>query len=243
MDSGYYAACTALLARTQALDAVANNLANTGTTGFRAEHSMFRSVLASAGQTGSPLNQAINNFGVLGDSRFDLAQGNLERTGNDTDLAIEGSGFFVVQTPKGVVYTRNGNFQVSPQGQLITSQGDPVMGDKGIVNVLGGKLNISADGTLSVNGAVAGKLKIVEFPAGTQLESLGETYYTAPKGTSTEAKNSSVRQGMLESSNVNPVSSVVQLIMVQRAAEMMQRALTMFHNDINKVATQDLPRV
>lgn len=241
MDSGYYAACTALLSRTQALDAVANNLANTGTSGFRAEHSMFRSVLTSAG--GSALNQAINNFGVLGDTRFDLAQGNLEHTGNDTDLAIEGKGFFVVQTPKGVVYTRNGNFQVSPTGQLMTSQGDPVMGDKGILNVLGGKLTISPDGTLSINGAIAGRLKVVEFPAGTKLESLGETYYTAPNGTAVAAKDTSVRQGMLESSNVNPVKSMVDLIMVQRAAEMMQRALTMFHTDINKTATQDLPRV
>lgn len=241
MDSGYYAACTALISRTQALDTVANNLANTATNGFRAEHNMFHSVLASAG--GSALNQAVNNYGVLGDTRFDFSQGNLERTGNDTDLAIEGSGFFVVQTPTGVVYTRSGNFQVSAQGQLITAQGDPVMGDKGIVNVMGGKLSISPDGTISVNGAVAGRLKIVEFPPDTPLESLGKTYYGAARGTATAATKSNVRQGMLESSNVNPVASVVDLIMVQRAAEMMQRALTMFHTDINKVATQDLPRV
>jgi flagellar basal-body rod protein FlgF/flagellar basal-body rod protein FlgG len=244
MDSGYYAACTALVSRTQALDTIANNLANAGTVGFRAERNIFSSVLAAAGSaSGSPLNQAINNSGILSGTTLDLSQGALQKTGNDLDLAIQGSGFFVVQTANGPMYTRNGSFQVSSKGQLVTSTGDAVMGDKGVISLLPGPVSISADGTISSNGAVAGSLKVVEFPPNTQLTSVGNTYYSAPANTAVAAANSSVQQGVLESSNVNPVSSMVELITAQRSAEMMQRALSMFNSEIDKTATQDLPRI
>jgi flagellar basal-body rod protein FlgF len=244
MDSGYYAACTALVSRTQALDTIANNLANAGTVGFRAERNIFSSVLAAAGSaSGSPLNQAINNYGILSGTTLDLSQGALQKTGNDLDLAIQGSGFFVVQTANGPMYTRNGSFQVSSKGQLVTSTGDAVMGDKGVISLLPGPVSISADGTISSNGAVAGSLKVVEFPPNTQLTSVGNTYYSAPANTAVAAANSSVQQGVLESSNVNPVSSMVELITAQRSAEMMQRALSMFNSEIDKTATQDLPRI
>ena len=244
MDSGFYAACAALMARSQALDLVANNLANTSTPGYRAQHNIFRSLLASAtGRLTSGLNEAVNNFGVLGGSQMDLTQGNLEHTGNDLDFAVQGPGFFVVQNPDGRFYTRNGNFQVSAQNQLITAQGDPVMGENGIIRVVGGPVSVSPDGTISVNGAVAGKIKLVEFPAGTAIESAGKGYYTAPAKSDAAAKNSTVAQGTLESSNVNPVASAVELVAVQRYAEMMQRALGMFHSELNRIATDELPRV
>lgn len=243
MDSGFYAACTALMSRSDALDTIANNLANTSTAGYRAQHNIFSSVLATAKNSLPVLNQAINDYGVLGGTRLDTTQGSLERTGNELDLALEGRGYFVVDTPTGRVYTRAGNLQVSPHGQLITAQGDPVMGEHGVIPVVGGPMNISPDGTISVNGAVAGKLKIVEFAPGVNLQSAGGTYYTAPKGTEVAATQTNVRQGMLEGSNVNPVASVVELISVQRTAEMMQKALSMFNQDMNKTATQDLPRV
>jgi flagellar basal-body rod protein FlgF len=244
MDSGFYAACAALMARSQALDLVANNLANTSTPGYRGQHNIFRSFLATAsGHPGSGLNQAVNDFGISGGSQMDLTQGNLEHTGNDFDFGVQGPGFFQVQTINGPVYTRNGNFQVSPQGQLITSEGDPVMGENGIIRIVGGPVTVSSDGTISVQGAVAGKMKLVEFPPGTGLESVGKTYYSAPKNSGTPAKQSSIAQGSLESSNVNPVASAVELVAVQRYAEMMQRALSMFHTEFNRIATEDLPRV
>lgn len=244
MDSGFYAACTALMARTQALDMVANNLANVSTPGFRAQHDMFRSLLTGSSiYPMSGLNQAVNNYSVLGDSRLDFAQGNLEKTGNDLDLAIQGSGFFAVQTTAGPVYTRDGNFHISPQGKLVTSQGDLVMGTTGPIDIVGGPVSISPDGTISVNGAVAGQLKVVDFPPGTALESVGATYYSAPPKKEIPATEASIQQGALEASNVNPVSSAVELITVQRYAELMQRALSMFHTDMNQIATQDLPRI
>jgi len=244
MDSGFYAACAALMARSQALDIVANNLANTSTPGYRAEHNIFRSFLATAsGHLASNLNVAINDFGILSGNQLDFAQGNLDRTGNDLDFAVQGPGFFTIQTTKGQFYTRNGNFQVSPQGQLMTSEGDPVIGENGIIRIVGGPVNVSPDGTISVNGAVAGKMKLVEFPAGTQLESVGKTYYSAPRNSAVASTNSTVAQGMLESSNVNPITSTVELISVQRYAEMMQRALRMFDSELNRTATEDVPKV
>ncbi|MGA2727699.1 MAG: flagellar basal-body rod protein FlgF [Terracidiphilus sp.] len=244
MDSGYYAACTALVSRTQALDTIANNLANVSTVGFRAEHNQFSSILTNAGGGASTaLDQAINNFGILGGTSLDGTQGALQKTGNDLDVGIEGPGYFVVQTNDGPMYTRNGAFQVSSKGQLVTSTGDAVMGDKGVISVPPGTVSISPDGTISSNGAVTGKLKVVEFPAGTELTTQGSTYYAAPPNTAAAATSSSVRQGALESSNVNPIASMVELVNAQRSAEMMQRALTMFNSEIDKTATQDLPKV
>jgi flagellar basal-body rod protein FlgF len=243
MDSGYYAACTALLARTEALETVANNLANTNTTGYRAQHNLFRSVLTAVNGSSSAVNQAMNDYGVLGGTRLDLTQGALEHTGNDLDLGIEGPGFFVVQTPTGRVFSRSGNLQVSAQGQLITAQGDPILGENGVIPVVGGPMSISSDGTISVNGALAGKIKLVEFPPGVELKTLGGTYYTATRSSEIDATRSQIRQGMLEASNVNPVASMVELITVQRSAEMMQKALSMFHGDMDRIAAQELPRL
>lgn len=245
MDSGYYAVSTALIARTQALDTIANNLANASTNGFRAEQNVFSSVLASTdGMPTSALDQAINNFGVLGGTSLDLSQGALQKTGNDLDVAIQGGGFFVVQTANGPRYTRNGSFQVSATSQLITATGETVVGDNGRpITILPGPVSIGPDGTISSNGAITGKLKVVEFPAGTQLQSAGGSDYTAPPGSATAPVNSIIQQGALESSNVNPITDTVDLITAQRTAEMMQRALFMFNSDLDKTAVQDLPKV
>ncbi len=244
MDSGYYAACTALISRTQELDTIANNLANVSTNGYRAEQDVFSEVLATAGNpSGSALNQAMNSYGILSGTTLDQNQGALQKTGNNLDLAIEGRGYFEVQTADGPMYTRNGAFQISAHGQLMTSQGDAVMGSAGVIPIPPGPVSISPDGTISSNGAVVGKLKVVDFPAGTQLNSMGNAYYSAPANTATPSVGSSVRQGMLESSNVNAITGMVQLVNAQRSAEMMQRALSMFNSEIDKTATQDLPKV
>ena len=244
MDSGYYAAGTALVTSTQQMDTIANNLANASTVGYRAEKDIFSSVLADASNGGaSSLDKAINNYGILSGTILDQSQGALQKTGNDLDVAIQGPGYFVVQTANGPMYTRNGGFQVSGKGQLVTATGDAVMGESGTLTMLPGKVSISADGTISVNGAVSGKLHIVGFPAGTKVESAGNSYYTAPPDTAQTSTDSEVRQGFLESSNVNPILGLVDLITTQRSAEMMQRALSMFNSEIDKTATQDLPKV
>jgi len=244
MDSGYYAAGTALVTSTQQMDTIANNLANASTVGYRAERNVFSSVLADASNgTASPLDKAINNYGIVSGTLLDLSQGALQKTGNDLDVAVQGPGYFVVQTSNGPVYTRNGSFQISGKGQLVTDMGDAVMGEGGTIKMPPGHVSISADGTISVNGAITGKLDVVEFPAGTNLQSAGNTYYSAPANTAQPSTTSDIRQGFLESSNVNPILGLVDLISTQRSAEMMQRALSMFNSEIDKTATQDLPKV
>jgi flagellar basal-body rod protein FlgF len=245
MDSGLYAAATALMARTDALDTIANNLANASTGGFRARHTTFSSVLAGSGHPlASQLNEATNSYGLLGGSRLDMQQGSLERTGNELDIGIDGPGFLTVQTASGTAYTRAGNLQISNQGQLVTSVGDAVIGTGGTITIpRGATLTISSDGTISANGAIAGKLKVVEFAASADPQSMGATYYTVPSKDVLPSATSQVRQGMLEGSNVNPVSSVIELINAQRAMEGMRHALTMIDSEIDKTAAQDLPRV
>jgi flagellar basal-body rod protein FlgF len=245
MNSGFYAACTGLMARTEALETLANNLANASTSGFRASRNVFSSLLATTGDSPlSVLNQDANDYGVLSGTRLDTSQGALVRTGNDLDLAMEGPGYFAVQTAAGPVYTRGGNFRVSPVGQLITASGDPVLGDNNLpIILLGTPISISQDGTISTNGAISGRLKLVEFAPNVEIKSTGSTYYTAPAGTAVPAQNSQVRQGMLESSNVNPVTSVVELITAQREVETMRHVLTMMNGELDKTAAQEIPRL
>jgi flagellar basal-body rod protein FlgF/flagellar basal-body rod protein FlgG len=245
LESGYYAACAGLRSQAQALEFIANNLANLNTTGFRGQQPTFRAFLAGASQVAAnPLNRAINDFSLVGGTRLDLAPGNLQSTGNPFDVAIEGSGFFAVQTSAGTIYTRNGNFHVSNAGQLLSSQGDPVLGDDGLaITVPSGPAAISGDGTISVNGAIAGRLRVVDFPANTWLTPQGNSYYIGPDSNAQPAANAVLREGMLEASNVNPVLGMVNLISVQRHAEMMQRALSAYYNEFDRVATNDLPRV
>ena len=111
MSSGLYAAGAGLLARSEALDVAAANLANAGTAGYRAERDEFRSVLLGPEALDAQLDATLNNFGVLGGSRLDLGQGALTPTGNPLDLAVEGDGFFAIQTKQGVRYTRDGQLE------------------------------------------------------------------------------------------------------------------------------------
>jgi len=244
LNSGYYAACAGLRAQTQALEQVANNVANVNTNGYLGQQPTFRSLVAiKFGVPVTPLTAAINNFNVLGGTRLDLSPGNLQATGNTLDLAIEGNGFFVARTPNGPLYTRNGSFRLSPQGQLTTVDGDPVLGEEGPIILPSGQVSVSADGTISVEGAVVGKLRVVEFVPDSAPTPVGSSYYDMPDNGVRSATSAYVRQGMVEASNVNPVMSVMDLIAVQRYADMLQRALSAYYSDFNRIAAQDLPRV
>src|ERR1700749_5066213 len=137
MNSGLYGACAGLMARTQALDTIAANVANSSRAGFRGEDNIFGTVLAEAGRHGrmSALNKATNSFSQIGDAQMDTTQGVISRTGNDLDLAIEGPGYFKVQSANGVAYTRNGHFHADSSGKLVTDAGEPVLGDAGEIRL------------------------------------------------------------------------------------------------------------
>jgi len=243
LDSGYYAACSALKTQSNALEIVANNIANVSTAGYRGQIPSFDSIIAqTAGGQMNGWERLTNEFAALNGSRLNMAEGNLEHTGNPLDLAIEGPGFFTVQSKSGTLYTRNGGFRVSAAGQ-VSAAGDPVLSATGPITIPSGEPAINADGTVSVSGAVVGKLQIAEFAANTKLEPAGESYYAAPWKAAKSAISSSVRQGTLESSNVNPVAAMVSLISAQRQAEMMEWAMSAFYSDFNRIAADDLPRV
>jgi len=235
LDSGYYAACSALKTQSHALEIAANNIANASTAGYRGQIPSFESLLVqTAGPQMGNWERLVNAQATVQRSRLDLGQGSLEHSGNPLDLAIEGPGFFSTQTKAGTLYTHNGSFRVSATGQLVTSAGDPVLGMSGTITVPNGPVSISPDGTVSVNGAVVAKLRITEFAPGAEIAPAGQSYYSAGKGAARDAIGSSVRQGMVESSNVSPVSAMVGLISAQRQAEMMERAMSAFYSDFNR---------
>jgi flagellar basal-body rod protein FlgF/flagellar basal-body rod protein FlgG len=245
MDSGYYAAMTGLMARTQALDTAAANLANAQTPGYRSEREYFRSVLLGPDAEDSQLGQTVNNFGLLGGDRLNMGQGSLEQTGNPLDLAVEGEGFFQVETPNGPRYTRDGGFHRAQNGQLVTSAGELVLSAAGKpISIPPGEVTVGADGVLSVAGGAVDTVGIFTFPSSTQLTPEGANRYVAPAGMApTLSKNASVHQGAIETANQDVIQGTLDLIVMQRQAEMMQKALTVFHTEFNKIAAEDLPRV
>ena len=245
MDSGYYAAMTGLMARTQALDTAAANLANAQTPGYRAEREYFRSMLLGPDAQNSQLGQTINNYGMLGGDRLNLGQGALEQTGNPLDLAIEGQGFFAVQTANGLRYTRDGGFHRSQAGFLVNQAAETVMSATGqSISIPPGEVSVGANGVLSVAGGAVATVGVFAFPPGAALTPEGANLYVAASGvTPSISTDAEVHQGAIESANEDAVQGTLDLIVMQRQAEMMQKALTVFHTEFNKFATEDLPRV
>ncbi|MEO1489048.1 MAG: flagellar basal-body rod protein FlgG [Pseudomonadota bacterium] len=247
--SALHVARTGLEAQDARMRVIANNLANIGTTGFKRERADFATLAYQeqrvAGQQST--NQTAYAVGlnlgtgvqVLGTSRLD-GQGALNQTGNSLDLALDGPGFFQVELPPGgqIAFTRAGNFTLSPQGNLITSQGfavtPPVQIPQGSQSI-----TISPDGTISAlqQGQAApvqlGQLQIANFvnPAG--LRAIGDNFLVetaasgpAELGIAGQLGRGNLRQGMLEASNVSTVEELVNMIEAQRAYEINSRMVS-----------------
>lgn len=244
MDSGYYAAFSGLLARSQALDLAAGNLANVGTVGYRAERDFFRSAIAGPDALRSRLDLTLNNFGVLGGTRLDLGQGAVTPTGNPLDLAIEGNGFFSVQTKQGIRYTRDGQFERAQDGTLTTQSGEPVLDARHqAIRVPAGEISVGVDGSVSVNGGIAGQIAVFDVGSEAGLTAEGGDRYAVPASAQPRPATGHIHQGALESSNQDAIGGSLQLVLMQRQAEMMQKAVSIFSNDFDKAASEDLPRV
>jgi flagellar basal-body rod protein FlgF/flagellar basal-body rod protein FlgG len=190
------------------------------------------------------LNGAVNRYGVLGGDQIDLGQGALVKTGNATDVAIQGQGFFAVKTIHGERYTRDGSFQRSKDGMLVDSAGDPVLdAAHKPITMPNGTIAVGTDGAVSVDGGVVDQLGVFVAPATQLIPEGADEYRVNDVRTLKPSQDYSIAQGELEGSNQNIVSGSLQLMLIQRQAEMMQKALSVFHNDFDRAASEDLPKV
>jgi flagellar basal-body rod protein FlgF/flagellar basal-body rod protein FlgG len=168
----------------------------------------------------------------------------LQSTGNPLDLALEGRGFFAVQTANGVRYTRDGSFHRSSKGLVLTGADEPVLSStRQQILIPPGEVSVGADGVLSIAGGSVANVGVFDFASTAVLVPEGANRYIAPQDAQQIQGTAQVHQGALEASNEDLVQGTLELILMQRQAEMMQKALTVFHTDFNKFATEDLPRV
>lgn len=217
------------------LTQIANNLANVNTPGFKREGALFVNYLETAmagpaGELENPAERALEPcWGALGSTYVDYKNGTFQPTQQPLDLAIEGEGFFMVEGPQGTAYTRAGNFRLNPQNELVTADGRRVLSAQGTpitLNLAGGKPEITSDGSIRVGRTVAGQLGVVRFADNRQLEKLGEGLFAAPVGVAAQpVAQPNVRQGWLESSNVNSINEMVAMIQAERAFNVDQKAM------------------
>lgn len=227
------------------LEVVANNIANINTSGFKADGSIFEEFLnsnARADQTGSRVS-FVRDRGTW----HDLTAGPVEKTGNPLDVAVDGKAFLVVQTPRGERYTRNGSFQISNTGELVTSEGYQVMGDAGPMKFqpTDNQVQISADGTVSVREGASktdsqrGRLRMVTLDAA-NLRKDGNSTFSVVTGTPEPTKESRIIQGSVEKSNVRAVVEMTRMIEVTRSytqvATMLSQQADMQRSSMTKLA-------
>jgi len=245
------------------IDALANNLANATTSGFRqiitrlAEPGTPNAAgpageaVAAAGRTTAreaAADPAERRWGPV--TRADLSHaldarpGPVRPSGRETDVAIMGRGFFEIQTADGPRYTRNGSFILDSERRLTTPDGHPVAGDGGAVTIDGGKFTIGNDGTVTVDGQAVGRLKLVDFADPSKLEHMGDSLLKAPADLAPQpvsVEDTIVAQGHIEGSNVNPIDTLVAMIEAQRAFEIQSKVLQT-ENDLLNKSVNNLPR-
>jgi len=199
------------------MDTTANNLANMTTAGFKVEHVVSRELSEKpATAQDNPNEIAFTDAWML---QRDFSTGPLEQTGNPLDFALEGDGFFVIQTAQGEAFTRDGRFNLNEQGQVVTRTGELVMGDGGPITVdpEGGPLSVSREGSISQDEVVLGTLRVATFPTPGALERVGNNLWRATDEAPQPAENPKVVGGFVEGSNVNAVLELTEMIEVSRA--------------------------
>jgi flagellar basal-body rod protein FlgF len=236
-----YTLLSAMKGQQRQMDAVANNLANVNTTGYKGDKVLFREYYNEiAGQDLeseeekfahdefiSPLSRGGTSFVMPDHVSPSMANGSFKATEKPFDLAIRSEGFFVVETPYGTRYTRNGQFMRDPKGFLTTNSGDKVQGLKGDIRVNGKDFAVGEDGNITIDGRVVDKLKIMGFPEEDRLTKMGNSYW-APS--SSEQKPTipefiNIEQRTLESSNVDTVQEMVSMISLNRSYEASQKLM------------------
>jgi flagellar basal-body rod protein FlgF len=222
------------------MDVIANNLANMSTPAYKRDEVQFQEYLAPAKPTEGDGGQHMLSFTTESGVVRDLGSGPTQVTNAPYDFAVDGKGYFVVQTPQGDRYTRNGHFTLDPQGQLVTDNGNPVQGDGGAITItqLDGDVHVAHDGTISgLNGQI-GKLKVVDFPDDRQLLREGSSLYSTTQAPQ-PATGTTIEQGAFEGSNVVPVVEMSKMIEIMRAYQMTM-SLTQSQEDLKRGAIDKL---
>lgn len=228
------------LAAHRAMDVIANNVANINTPGYKRESVQFEQILQQLkpadGQKGPQTLSFVKDAGIV----RDISAGRMENTGAPFDLGINGSGYFVVQTPQGERYTRNGHFTLNADGTVVTEGGDQLMGDGGAITIApdDGDISFGPDGTITGKQGQIGKLRLVDFTDPRALKKEGESLYSTTQ-TPNAATTATVSQGMLESSNVQPVVEISRMIEVMRSYEATS-SLEKSASDMKRQAVQKL---
>jgi flagellar basal-body rod protein FlgG len=241
MDSISISVAGGMRARMQSLDLLANNLANTETGGYKADRE-FYSIYSSAEATADSRDN-LTTLPVVEKQWTDLSAGDLRATGNTFDLAVNGEGFFAIQTARGVRYTRNGNFRLSATGTLTTADGNSVQSRAGTPIVLdpGLPVDVLPDGTVQQAGNAVGQIQLTSFDPGS-LSKQGSNYFVAAPNAIPAPVTGTIVQGKLEQSNVGAAESAVRLVSITRQFEMLQKAAAI-GNDLGKKAIEEVARV
>ena len=223
------------------LDVVANNIANLDTVGFKADGAVFEEYIGQTARSGNmPGTDSRVSFVQDRATWINLGQGPLDHTGNALDVAIDGSGFLAVQTPRGERYTRNGALHINATGELVTSEGYQVLGDAGPITFQpkDRNISISEDGTISVREgdnakteSQRGRLRMAGFQFSGQLQKDGSSTFMAPQNVSPQTDTTSrFVQGALEKSNVHGVVEITRMIEVTRSYTQIANMLSQQHD-------------
>ena len=249
MDQISVLAASGLRARMESLDLLANNMANSSTSGYKGDgefYTLFTSDAAEPDASGTP-----STLPMIERQWTDFSQGLLEQTNNPLDLGLSGKGFFSVKGPSGTLYTRNGGFHLSRTGTLSNGDGYPVLVrdgktltvDKTLTADPTQPIEVGVDGEVRQKGQTLGQLQLVEFKDSSLLLKQGSNYFRntgdqAPVLSSTVQVN----QGQIESSNVSAAHGAVRLVGVIRQFEMMQKAISI-SNDMGRKAIEEVAKV
>ncbi|KAB2925968.1 MAG: flagellar basal-body rod protein FlgF [Bacteroidetes bacterium] len=247
MIKGIFASGSGMQPRLMRLDVIANNIANADTTGYKKD-SIFVQILKNAGIAQSTGQGELAGLDVK--EFTDFTEGSMRPTGNAFDLAVQGEGFFVVDTPEGVRYTRNGNFRIAETGELVNAGGNTVLGSGGPIIIPNaeklqtGDLTITKGGEIFLGPTQLGKIRLVTFRDTQSLLKVEGTLFTSeqtPVEIGASDEKTTIRQGYLEESNVEALQEMVQLVELTRGFETDQR--TMRYQDSTLEKAMDVGRV
>lgn len=216
---------------------IANNIANVSTTGYRREGAVFTEYVTAQEGAGSVEGaNHVTSMGRLGAHFSDFSVGNMKQTGGTFDLAIDGEGFFSVETPAGMRLTRAGNFMTNQTGALVTpsgylvldNEGSPIQIPKGVDQIA-----IAGDGTISADGNPSGRIGVFTAPQSAMMR-MGDNLWEVEEGAAEAHTNTRVLQGFLEGSNVKVVNEIARMIEVQRSYEAGQKMVDFEDDRVNK---------